>query len=119
MSVFNIIQEQLHRIAWTISTVVQGKVSLDRYNDFLKDTELLDEFSAQPALRAIEDTEQEEDTDHENPEPAEIGFRKATFAWSAESSDGTLTPRSRSFRLTIKDELLFMEGGINLIIGPT
>lgn len=36
MVVFDILREQLHMSIWTLSTAVQGKVSLDRINDFLQ-----------------------------------------------------------------------------------
>jgi ABC-type uncharacterized transport system fused permease/ATPase subunit len=49
----------------------------------------------------------------------DIGFRNATFTWSNDSEDGTVTPSRRRFQLRIEDELLFKRGCINLIIGPT
>ena len=94
--------------------VIQGKVSLDRFNNFFKETELLDEFSASSTTTPLAEPQ---DFGSE-----EIGFRNATFTWSAEAdshTDGTLTPRSRTFRLRIHDTLLFKKGKINLIVGPT
>ncbi len=40
MVVFDILREQLHMSIWTLSTAVQGKVSLDRINDFLQNVRL-------------------------------------------------------------------------------
>ena len=49
-----------------------------------------------------------------------IGIRNAFFTWSSEST-GTATPGSsrRNFSLQIKDEVIFKQGKINLIVGPT
>jgi hypothetical protein len=49
----------------------------------------------------------------------EIGFRDATFAWSSEEVDGTLTPSKRKFTLKIEGELLFKPECFNLVVGPT
>ena len=48
-----------------------------------------------------------------------IGLRDATFSWSRDGQDGTLTPSKRDFRLNIENEVIFKKGVINLIIGPT
>lgn len=88
-----------------------GKVSLDRLNDFLQDTEVLDHFSTdnnqqlRPVL--VDDVSADK-----------IGFRNATFAWSA-VQDVSLTPTTREFKLHIEEEILFKRNCINLIIGPT
>ncbi|KIJ38948.1 hypothetical protein M422DRAFT_175814, partial [Sphaerobolus stellatus SS14] len=111
MAVFNMFQGQLGRIFYLGPTVIQGKVSLDRVNDFLKDTELLDEFDKKdlltiPPADIVRDAEV-------------IGFKDATFAWQKETDDGSATPSSRPFRLKIDGDLTFKKGYINLIIGPT
>jgi len=48
-----------------------------------------------------------------------LGFSQATFSWSNEEHDGALTPSKRRFRLRIDEELIFKEGAINLVVGPT
>ena len=48
-----------------------------------------------------------------------IGFQNASFTWSNDEPDGTLTPSRRRFTLRVRGELLFKRGCINLIIGPT
>jgi ABC-type multidrug transport system fused ATPase/permease subunit len=50
-----------------------------------------------------------------------VGFKDATFAWSADSNayDGTQTPSRRNFALHVDGELFFKRGAINLIVGPT
>lgn len=35
MAVFDMLRDQLHIVLWGFSTVIQGKVSLDRLTDFL------------------------------------------------------------------------------------
>ncbi|KAJ7693691.1 P-loop containing nucleoside triphosphate hydrolase protein, partial [Mycena rosella] len=112
ISVFEMLRGQMGFIFWSLTQSVTGKVSLDRVHEFLHKTELLDSF-----------TEKDPDT----PEffvPAdtaakEIGFRDATFAWSSEKTDGTLTPSKRQFMLKIDGEVFFKPGCINLVVGPT
>ncbi|KIJ38938.1 hypothetical protein M422DRAFT_258345 [Sphaerobolus stellatus SS14] len=111
MTIFSMFQNQLGRIFYLGPTIIQGKVSLDRVNDFLKDTELLDEFDKKNSLK-INPTESIHDTEV-------IGFKDATFVWQKVTDDGSETPSSRSFKLKIEGELAFKKGCINLIIGPT
>ncbi|KAI4529011.1 P-loop containing nucleoside triphosphate hydrolase protein [Schizophyllum commune Loenen D] len=111
ITVFDMLRDQLHTIFGMIGLTVSAKVSLDRVNDFLKNTELLDEYSGKDS--PMEFFAQDEGVSME-----EIGFRNAAFTWS-EDAAGSLTPSKRNFMLKIEDELLFRRGGINLIIGPT
>ncbi|KAF9564153.1 multidrug resistance-associated ABC transporter [Agrocybe pediades] len=112
MPVFNMIRLQLMTIAPLITLLVQAKVSLDRVDQFLNQTELLDSYSASgrrdvsPVLSS---------TGNSNL----IGFNNATFTWSEGSAYGIATPSRRSYRLNIVGELTFRKGCINLIIGPT
>ena len=48
-----------------------------------------------------------------------IGFQNASFTWSNEDADATLTPSQRRFTLRVHGELYFKRGHFNLIIGPT
>ena len=48
-----------------------------------------------------------------------IGFQNASFTWSNDDADPTLTPSRRCFTLRVHGELLFKRGRFNLIIGPT
>ncbi|KAH7905737.1 P-loop containing nucleoside triphosphate hydrolase protein, partial [Hygrophoropsis aurantiaca] len=110
ISIFDILREQLFQVFVLIPRVVQAKVSLDRLNNFLLETELLDEFSQ---------TEQEEHLFTQREDLADvIGFRNAVFSWS-DDTDGALTPSKRRFTLHIGEELFFERGHINLIVGPT
>ncbi|KAH7883936.1 hypothetical protein F5I97DRAFT_2075294 [Phlebopus sp. FC_14] len=111
MTIFDILREQLQVVFFMVPAIIQAKVSLDRVNDFLNDTELLDEFTTtdKPELLA----------QHNGEESDLVGFRDAAFAWSSDSSGGALTPSRRYFNLRIDNELLFKRSCINLVIGPT
>jgi hypothetical protein len=110
MGVFDLLRNQLWFAFHCISTAVNGKVSLDRLDDFLHNTELLDTFTSKENLEITAPNE---------PASNLIGFRDATFAWSSDEADGTLTPTSRRFQLKIEGELLFKPGCVNLVLGPT
>ncbi|KAJ7461841.1 hypothetical protein B0H11DRAFT_117745 [Mycena galericulata] len=110
MPVFDMLRNQLHMANFRLIQFIDAKVSLDRINDFLHNTELLDSFT---------DNEIAEFLPAETVAEAEmIGFRDATFTWSNES-DGSATPSKHKFVLHIDDELLFKRGAINLVLGPT
>ncbi|KAJ7785936.1 hypothetical protein B0H16DRAFT_1681200 [Mycena metata] len=113
MSMFDMLRNRQHFVFWALSQTITGKVSLDRVNEFLHKTELLDSFVEKdadtPELFVPADVEANE----------KIGFRDATFAWSSEKTDGTLTPSKRRFMLKIEGEMLFKHGCINLVVGPT
>ena len=88
-----------------------AKVSLDRINAFLKGTELLDAFIDTKA-----------DAFPENPSSFNkclIGFKDASFVWSLDAADGTVTPSRRLYRLRVGGELFFKPDCVNLIVGPT
>ncbi|KIJ38971.1 hypothetical protein M422DRAFT_258389 [Sphaerobolus stellatus SS14] len=112
MTVFSMFQGQLQRIFYTGARIIQGKVSLDRLNDFLRETELLDEFTATEPIVVRLTTETLTGADI-------IGFKDATFSWHNEADDGTATQSARPFKLRVDGELIFKKGCINLIVGPT
>ncbi|THV06409.1 P-loop containing nucleoside triphosphate hydrolase protein [Dendrothele bispora CBS 962.96] len=108
-------RRQLHMCLYVLNQAVAAKVSLERITDFLYNTELLDTYrqSSNGKLEEVPtSTTASEGTQ-------DIGFRNATFTWSNDSEDGTMTPSRRRFRLQVEDELLFKRGCINLIVGPT
>ena len=99
---------------------MRGKVSLERIQAFLYETELLDNFDAElngtisQGSSAVSDQTQG-DT---------IGLSNIAFSWSKEEANTPgpavpSTPRRRQFRLTADGTVLFVKGGINLVIGPT
>ncbi|KIK51558.1 hypothetical protein GYMLUDRAFT_50501 [Collybiopsis luxurians FD-317 M1] len=124
MVVFEKFSNLLRMMIWMTTLCLNGKVSLDRITNFLYDTELLDKWSNSGGESAPIIS---------SPPPAidAIGFRKATFTWSAEDDDnnadgdgngsgsGSHTPSRRRFLLRIEDELLFKKGVVNLIVGQT
>ncbi|KAL0950645.1 hypothetical protein HGRIS_007433 [Hohenbuehelia grisea] len=147
MTVFDMLRDQLHAVNGYISLMIQGKVSLDRLDAFLHETELLDDFTDKLATSGDENTEYSSRPTTTFYRPAigyedSIGFSSASFTWSAagandssmtssrssvytavgaSSPDSTFissTP-SRQFILRIEDELLFQKEGFNLIVGPT
>ncbi|KAJ7175766.1 multidrug resistance-associated ABC transporter [Mycena filopes] len=101
LAVFDgILRMQIRSVMNNIPDIVQGYTSLDRINDFLRNTELLDSYSHEDSLA----------------DPAasseKIGFQDAQFSWSADSND-------TSFKLRVETEVVFKPRAINLIIGPT
>lgn len=106
------LRDQMWMIFGGIPMMVQAKVSLDRLNDFLRKTELLDEFDPGSKDTTIPDNVKA-NTDL-------IGIRNASFTWTNEPT-GTVTPGSfrRNFTLRINDEVIFKKGKINLVVGPT
>ncbi|QRW27528.1 ABC transporter transmembrane region [Rhizoctonia solani] len=109
IGVFDVLRSQLHMLAWQIPAAVQAKVSIDRIDEFLHQTELLDAYTHKHTPAII---------DPSPPPPDAIGFRNATFAWSRQAP-ATPTPSRRNFRLHIDQELLFHRGKINMVVGPT
>ncbi|KAH9028261.1 hypothetical protein EDB84DRAFT_1563180 [Lactarius hengduanensis] len=114
MAVFDLLSDQLHAIFRMIPMFMQARVSLDRMNNFLQETELLDEFAD-----ADKGSERVMLTDASRFDQDVIGFQNASFTWSNDDLDGTLTPSRRRFTLRVQGQLLFKRGCFNLIIGPT
>ncbi|KAF5314793.1 hypothetical protein D9758_017505 [Tetrapyrgos nigripes] len=114
MVVFEKFQFQLRALLFWLNQSITAKVSLDRITNFLYNTELLDVYK-QSTDGKIEEVPVAINTTENN---QDIGFCNATFTWSNDSEDGTMTPSRRRFQLHI-EELLFKRGCINLIIGPT
>ncbi|KAI6134164.1 ABC transporter type 1, transmembrane domain-containing protein [Pisolithus croceorrhizus] len=112
MTVFDIMRGQLSMIFWMVPPIIQAKVSLGRINDFLNNTELLDGYALhredQPQISPPEVRDEDSEV---------IGFRDAVFTWSNESN-GTSTRSRRKFKLRT-DVVLFKQGCINIVVGPT
>ncbi|GJJ09002.1 hypothetical protein Clacol_003223 [Clathrus columnatus] len=90
----------------SILTGYAGQVSLTRVDNFLNNTEVLD--------RSTDDKHKPETT-----LPAgQIGFRNASFMWGKEDNKESAS-EERKFRLSIKDNLIFRRGQLNIVIGPT
>ncbi|KZO93694.1 ATP-binding cassette transporter [Calocera viscosa TUFC12733] len=109
MVVFDSLRSQLHICFYEIPVIIAARVSMDRVNEFLHKTELLDRYTPSHAA-ALAITAGPAD-------PDVVGFHNATFTWN-DIKQGTPTPGRRNFRLHLKD-LIFKQNMINLIVGPT
>ncbi|KAJ7088646.1 P-loop containing nucleoside triphosphate hydrolase protein [Mycena epipterygia] len=107
MAVFNMFGAQLFIISTKVPQVVTGKVSLDRVNDFLQNTELIDEFSPGHYSPAANIRAQNSE---------KIGFNDVAFTWS--ESDDSDPPNPGKFSLQM-GHLCFKRGSVNVILGPT
>ncbi|KAH9030174.1 hypothetical protein EDB84DRAFT_1562614 [Lactarius hengduanensis] len=108
MAVFDLIRDQLH------TNLLDEFLCLYRRGSPSIATELLDEFAD-----GDKGSERVMLTDASHFDQDVIGFQNASFTWSNDNADGTLTPSRRRFTLRVQGELLFKRGCFNLIIGPT
>ncbi|KAI0782171.1 hypothetical protein C8Q75DRAFT_811859 [Abortiporus biennis] len=125
LTIFSLIEEHFSGIFSMLPNIIQAKVSLDRINDFLHNTELLDKFvedssnASMPPIAPNQGFESVQSISEEAP----IGIRNSLFTWTADEETGSsMTPggsHRRNFKLKIEDEVFFKKGRINLIIGPT
>ncbi|EPT00314.1 hypothetical protein FOMPIDRAFT_1023884 [Fomitopsis schrenkii] len=114
ISVFDTFSHLMHMVFGFTPMLIRAKVSLDRVNDFLHKTELLDEYAEEPDVLQAQIVAQ--------PSDDVIGIRNASFSWANQPSGSSAsTPGSgrRNFTLRTDGDLLFRKGCINLIIGPT
>ncbi|KAI8994066.1 multidrug resistance-associated ABC transporter [Trametes punicea] len=117
---FMLIQQRMHLIFFQLPALTQARVSLDRIDSFLHETELLDEFSVpeQDGSTALPRV-------HAEDEDVVLGIRRTSFTWTTDSelptpTSGTNDRREgRKFVLRIDGQLLFKRGRTNLIVGPT
>ncbi|PPR08265.1 hypothetical protein CVT24_001158 [Panaeolus cyanescens] len=103
LSLFFILRNQLIRVSWQYNLLVRAKVSLDRVDALLRQTELLDVFSSIQVPPSVLEAD------------SRIGFKEVSFTWS-EHSNALVT---RPFTLNISKELVFKEGKLNLVTGST
>ncbi|CAE6442804.1 unnamed protein product [Rhizoctonia solani] len=104
IAVFDTLRTQLRLLFLQIPASIQSKVSLDRTNDFLTKTELLDSYKSNRTGTVA-------------PPDSAIGFCNATFTWSGIQASSPTS--GHNFRLQIDGKLLFQRGRINMVIGPT
>ncbi|EIN07978.1 P-loop containing nucleoside triphosphate hydrolase protein [Punctularia strigosozonata HHB-11173 SS5] len=106
IAVFSILSGQIWNLMGILPLIMNGKVSLDRLNEFLHETDLLSPPSSSSLAEATQ------------PANEVVGISNATFTWNGISAtDGN--PRKRGFKLIVKEEVVFDSGTINLIVGPT
>ncbi|KAG8877450.1 hypothetical protein FRB98_006684 [Tulasnella sp. 332] len=113
ITAFELITEQLWTISRNIPVILSGKVSLDRIDALLNESELLDRYTRPQNEGPVASSPTEADI---------IGLRKASFGWKADIAlpgSGDAGTPSRNSRLRIDGDLFFESGRLNLIIGPT
>ncbi|RPD67396.1 P-loop containing nucleoside triphosphate hydrolase protein [Lentinus tigrinus ALCF2SS1-6] len=103
VSVFSALRVNMAACMRLFPLMVQAKVSLDRLSEFLQQTELTDEYASGTRVATREDV---------------IGIRATTFAWSNENHESSAATTTSAFKLRI-DELMFEQGSVNLVVGPT
>ncbi|KAI0691343.1 hypothetical protein BC835DRAFT_1360883 [Cytidiella melzeri] len=123
MSVFEVLQEKLQMTFGLVPTMIRAKVSLDRINEFLVHTELLDQYTEE-AKKASDNSEPTTITlNSAGIDPSVIGISQADFTWNSEASISPTLDQSgsnqRNLALRITDNVQFKRGCINLIVGPT
>ncbi|KAL4242609.1 hypothetical protein ABKN59_011139 [Abortiporus biennis] len=128
ITMFSLIEGHFGSLYFAVPRLVKAKVSLDRIEQFLKNSELLDEYangsSESPATApAVLDLSVGDDSNLSPSEELPIGIRASAFTWTIEDADegstATVGTHSRKFKLKIEDEVFFKKGCINLIVGPT
>ncbi|PIL29335.1 ATP-binding cassette transporter [Ganoderma sinense ZZ0214-1] len=115
ISVFDMLRMAIQETFFMIPQLIQAKVSLERMQDFLFNTELIDEFTESEPESVLSTPVPEE---HQNT----IGIRHASFTWANDSAKLAVTPggtRRRMFMLRIDEDVFFKHGKLNLIVGPT
>ncbi|KAJ2931797.1 hypothetical protein H1R20_g5295, partial [Candolleomyces eurysporus] len=108
MIIFGNLRDEMLRANMILGSVVRARVSFDRINSFFKEMDFLDSYQLTENSPALV-----------RPQLVDDGFylRNASFTWTPKTN-GESTPSS-TFKLTVPGELRFMEGKINLIVGPT
>ncbi|KZT60636.1 hypothetical protein CALCODRAFT_492173 [Calocera cornea HHB12733] len=107
--VFDTLRQDMGGVIAMLTNIIKSKVSLDRVNDFMRSSRLLDRFRRTPVESAILAAPVAESDI--------VGFHNATFTWS-DPADGALQPGQRNFRLHL-DDVIFKTGQVNVIVGPT
>jgi ABC-type multidrug transport system fused ATPase/permease subunit len=107
---FNMLRGAMSIFIWQVPYLIQAHVSIGRVQDFLNNIELLDQYSISSADIRDSSTEHKDD----------LGLAQASFYWSKEhSKSGALTPSRQKFSLRIEDDIVFKQGALNIILGPT
>ncbi|KAH6916771.1 ATP-binding cassette transporter [Coprinopsis sp. MPI-PUGE-AT-0042] len=111
MTVFDMVQRLLHGSFFFLHSAITGRVSIDRVNDFLQNTELLDAFTESKDPSII--------PPHTVTQSTTIGFHDASFTWSNDRRKGSPMPSKSKFTLRVEGDLFFPRGQLSLIVGPT
>jgi hypothetical protein len=113
MIVFDTLRSTMQRANYYLAALIKGKVSLDRFDEFFKETETLSSTIISNSNMLV--------TEPYPSDSNKVFFKNACFSWTdgADTEVDGLPTTLNSFKLTVPGELRFMEGKINLIIGPT
>ncbi|KAI0758967.1 P-loop containing nucleoside triphosphate hydrolase protein [Fomes fomentarius] len=120
MLVLDMLRENINAVCYSIPPLVQSNVALERIQDFLYNTELIDEYTEQ--LEAPADTGESFASSVPEEYRDALGIRRAAFSWANDSATQAVTPggtRRRTFLLQVDDEVIFRRGKLNLVVGPT
>ncbi|KAL0950642.1 hypothetical protein HGRIS_007430 [Hohenbuehelia grisea] len=120
MTVFDILRDHVMALIGEINSCVQAKVSLDRLDDYLNNTTLLDEFAGRQLESQLESRYWGLSSSSPCTPPDRgnsPGFKDSVFSWSSTTSEAS-TPQS-DFRLRIEGEVLFPHGQLSIVVGPT
>jgi ABC-type multidrug transport system fused ATPase/permease subunit len=109
LTVFDMIRNQMFTMTQMIQAAISAKVSIGRVDNFLRSTELLDEYKEEVTVQI-----------KSVPEQGKVYFKNAEFAWEKPSSRsivGTATA-SKEWKLRI-DDLEFPAGKTTIVAGKT
>ncbi|KAK7690650.1 hypothetical protein QCA50_005749 [Cerrena zonata] len=100
--VLEMLGDRLESFFQMVPSIVTAKVSLDRINDFIHGTELLDTYSTT-------------NVDTEDVPEDDLTIHASRFTWTADEADNTPS----SFSLDVPDVITFERNQVHLITGPT
>ncbi|KLO18951.1 P-loop containing nucleoside triphosphate hydrolase protein [Schizopora paradoxa] len=111
LMVFTMMEYQINPIVYMIPNILKLKVSYDRFDEFLFDTQTL----GPDVEKDIEEHSTSEVGE------SEIGFNACSFSWDDFSNVGSNGPAhsKRRFELKFDSKVVFKPGCINLVTGPT
>ncbi|KAK4689027.1 hypothetical protein P7C73_g1078, partial [Tremellales sp. Uapishka_1] len=102
LTVFDMIRGQMHLVTGQIQALIGAKVSLERLNNFLHGTEMLDKYEKEAVKVPAEHS-------------TAVCIRDATFYWTSASKRGR---GGRQFCLEV-DKITFPDKVMSVVAGPT
>ncbi|EIN13023.1 P-loop containing nucleoside triphosphate hydrolase protein [Punctularia strigosozonata HHB-11173 SS5] len=108
MAVFEILRGNLAFLSMLLPMVIGAKVSADRINGFLLDSDFFD--------RSAVSNDSEYTAEVQSVQASGgIGMSACSFSWDG-ADDGS---ESTGFRLSVEHTVTFERSGVNLVVGPT
>ncbi|KAF9521634.1 hypothetical protein CPB83DRAFT_865377 [Crepidotus variabilis] len=107
MAVIDVVRNLLHRTSWVVGDMMRANVSLKRVEEYLYNTDILEDLSAF-MMASTNDGSVDE-----------IEIQDTGFHWSNGKRSGDVPTPSESFMLQVNGRLTFKKNAINLIIGST